>query len=154
MHEQYGIGQYVGITTRKIKGKTLDYLHVIYNGGDELYVPLSQFQLVRKYVSKEGVGIKLSQLGSNKWKKQRKVSKKVEEIAARLVELYAKRNEILVLRLVKMMIYKKNLRMPLNMRRHQIKLELQKKSNEKWKNQNQWIIYFVEMLDLEKRKLR
>ena len=35
VHEQYGIGQYVGITTRKIKGKTLDYLHVIYNGGDE-----------------------------------------------------------------------------------------------------------------------
>ena len=94
VHEQYGIGQYVGITTRKIKGKTLDYLHVIYNGGDELYVPLSQFQLVRKYVSKEGVGIKLSQLGSNKWKKTKeKVSKKVEEIAARLVELYAKRNE-------------------------------------------------------------
>ena len=94
VHEQYGIGQYVGITTRKIKGKTLDYLHVLYNGGDELFVPLSQFQLVRKYVSKEGVGIKLSQLGSNKWKKTKeKVSKKVEEIASRLVELYAKRNE-------------------------------------------------------------
>ena len=94
VHEQYGIGQYVGITTRKVKGKTLDYLHVLYNGGDELFVPLSQFQLVRKYVSKEGVGIKLSQLGSNKWKKTKeKVSKKVEEIAGRLVELYAKRNE-------------------------------------------------------------
>lgn len=94
VHEQYGIGQYVGITTRKIKGKTLDYLHVLYNGGDELFVPLSQFQLVRKYVSKEGVGIKLSQLGSNRWKKTKeKVSKKVEEIASRLVELYAKRNE-------------------------------------------------------------
>lgn len=94
VHEQYGIGQYVGITTRKVKGKTLDYLHVLYNGGDELFVPLSQFQLVRKYVSKEGVGIKLSQLGSNKWQKTKeKVSKKVEEIAGRLVELYASRNE-------------------------------------------------------------
>ena len=143
MHEQYGIGQYVGITTRKIKGKTLDYLHVIYNGGDELFVPLSQFQLVRKYVSKEGVGIKLSQLGSNKWKKTKeKVSKKVEEIAARLVELYAKRNEDIGFAFSK------------DDDLHQIKLELQKKSNEKWKNQNQWIIYFVEMLDLEKRKLR
>lgn len=40
------------------------------------------------------MGIKLSQLGSNKWKKTKeKVSKKVEEIASRLVELYAKRNE-------------------------------------------------------------
>ena len=86
--------------------------------------------------------------------KRKKFLKKVEEIAARLVELYAKRNEDIGFAFSKMMIYKKNLRMPLNMRRHQIKLELQKKSNEKWKNQNQWIIYFVEMLDLEKRKLR
>lgn len=94
VHEQYGIGQYVGITTRKVKGKNMDYLHVLYNGGDELFVPLSQFQLVRKYVSKEGVGIKLSQLGTNKWQKTKeKVSKKVEEIAGRLVDLYAQRNE-------------------------------------------------------------
>ena len=94
VHEQYGIGQYVGITTRKQNNRTLDYLHIIYNGGDELFVPLSQFQLVRKYVSKEGVGIKLSQLGSSKWKNTKaKVSQKVEEIASRLVELYAQRNE-------------------------------------------------------------
>ena len=94
VHEHYGIGQYVGITTRKQDKRTLDYLHIIYNGGDELFVPLSQFQLVRKYVSKEGVGIKLSQLGSNKWKNTKeKVSQKVEEIASRLVELYAQRNE-------------------------------------------------------------
>ena len=94
VHEHYGIGQYVGIITRKKDKRTLDYLHIIYNGGDELFVPLSQFQLVRKYVSKEGVGIKLSQLGSNKWKNTKeKVSQKVEEIASRLVELYAQRNE-------------------------------------------------------------
>lgn len=94
VHEQYGIGQYLGIVQRKVKEKPQDYLHIVYRGGDELYVPLNQFQLVRKYVSKEGVGIHLSQLGSDKWAKTKeKVSQKVEEIAARLVDLYAVRNE-------------------------------------------------------------
>lgn len=94
VHEQYGIGQYLGIVTRENKGKKLDYLHVVYRGGDELFVPLSQFQLVRKYISKEGAGVKLSQLGTNAWQKTKeKVNQRVEEIAARLVELYALRNE-------------------------------------------------------------
>lgn len=94
VHEQYGIGQYLGIVQRKNNNKTTDYLHIVYRGQDELFVPLNQFQLVRKYISKEGVGIQLSQLGSDKWAKTKeRVNKKVEEIAARLVELYASRNE-------------------------------------------------------------
>lgn len=94
VHENYGIGQYLGIQTRHKQGKSQDYLHIVYKGNDELFVPLSQFQLVRKFVSKEGVGVSLSQLGSDKWKKTKaKVSAKVEEIAARLVELYADRNQ-------------------------------------------------------------
>ena len=94
VHEQYGIGQYLGIVTRRNNGKNQDYLHIVYRNQDELYVPLSQFQLVRKYISKEGAGVKLSQLGSNQWQKTKeKVNQKVEEIAARLVELYSERNE-------------------------------------------------------------
>lgn len=94
VHEHYGIGQYLGIVQRVQNNKTKDYLHIVYKGGDELFVPLNQFQLVRKYISKEGVGVPLSQLGSNKWEKTKeKVNQKVEEIAGRLVELYAARNE-------------------------------------------------------------
>lgn len=94
VHSQYGIGQYMGTVQRTQKGRIQDYLHIVYRGGDELFVPLAQFQLVRKYVSKEGAGVKLSQLGSSQWQKTReRVSQKVEEIAGRLVELYAERNE-------------------------------------------------------------
>lgn len=94
VHGQYGIGQYLGIVTRENNGKRADYLYIMYAGGDELYVPLSQFQLVRKYISKEGAGVKLSQLGSTKWQKTKeRVNAKIEEIAARLVDLYATRNE-------------------------------------------------------------
>lgn len=94
VHEQYGIGQYLGIVTREKDGRAQDYLHIVYRGGDELFVPLAQFQFVRKYISKEGAGVKLSQLGSNQWQKTKeRVNAKIEEIASRLVELYAHRNE-------------------------------------------------------------
>lgn len=94
VHAQYGIGQYLGVETKEIKGLKKDYLHVAYRGGDDLFVPLSQFQLIRKYVSKEGAGTKLSKLGSGEWEKtKKKVNTKVEEIAGRLVELYATRTE-------------------------------------------------------------
>lgn len=53
VHGQYGIGQYLGIVTRENNGKRADYLYIMYAGGDELYVPLSQFQLVRKYISRK-----------------------------------------------------------------------------------------------------
>lgn len=94
VHAQYGIGQYLGIVTREQNGKKSDYLHIAYRDGDDLYVPLNQFQLVRKYVSKEGAGTRLSKLGSGQWEKTKaKVSEKVEEIAGRLVDLYAARSE-------------------------------------------------------------
>lgn len=94
VHAEHGIGQYLGVETRKVKEVKQDYLHMVYRGGDDLYVPISQFQLIRKYVSKEGVGTKLSKLGSGEWEKtKKKVSQKVEEIAERLVQLYAARSE-------------------------------------------------------------
>ena len=84
----------MGIITRENNGIHQDYLRIIYRGNDELLVPLSQFQLIRRYVTKEGVGIKLNKLGSGEWERtRRKVSEKVEELAQRLVELYALRSE-------------------------------------------------------------
>ena len=94
VHASYGIGQYLGVETREVKGVKHDFLHVAYRGGDDLYVPISQFQLVRKYVSKEGTQTKLSKLGSGEWEKTKsKVNARVEEIAGKLVELYAARSE-------------------------------------------------------------
>lgn len=94
VHDQYGIGQYIAIETRKINGISLDYLKIIYKGNDELLVPLSQFSLVRKYVSKDGVVPKLNKLGSKEWAQTKKrVEESVDEIAGQLIELYAHRNE-------------------------------------------------------------
>ncbi|MBR2802181.1 MAG: transcription-repair coupling factor [Erysipelotrichaceae bacterium] len=92
VHNQYGIGQYLGIEQREVNGSCQDYLRIVYSGNDVLLVPLSQFSLVRKYVSKEGVVPKLHKLGSKQWQKTReKVEADVSDLAKRLVELYALR---------------------------------------------------------------
>ena len=59
VHHQHGVGRYMGIITRKEDGRHQDYLRIVYRGNDELLVPLSQFHLIRRFVSKEGVGVKL-----------------------------------------------------------------------------------------------
>ena len=94
VHNRYGIGQYNGIITREVKNKHRDYLQILYRDGDQLLVPLEQFRLVRKFVSSEGVGIRLNKIGSSAWTKTKeKVKADVEQIASRLVKLYADREK-------------------------------------------------------------
>ena len=93
VHDQYGIGQFVDIETKVVNDVECDYLKIIYKGNDELLVPLSQFSLVRKYVSKEGVVPKLHKLGSREWVETKKrVEESVNDIAERLIELYSIRD--------------------------------------------------------------
>ena len=94
VHNQYGIGKYLGIITRKMNGMHKDYLHIAYHGDSLLDVPLENFKMIRKFVSKEGNVPRLSKLGTNEWeKKKQKVYDNVEQLAGRLVELYSQRQE-------------------------------------------------------------
>ena len=92
VHDQYGIGQYVAIEKRRVNGIDCDYLRILYKGNDELLVPLSQFSLVRKYVSSEGAVPKLHKLGSKDWiETKKRVEESVNDVADRLLELYSAR---------------------------------------------------------------
>ena len=94
VHEQYGVGQYHGIVTKEIDGIHRDFLEVLYRGNDVLLVPLEQFSLIRKFTSKEGVVVKTHKLGTNEWEKtKKKIKERVDDLAERLVELYALREE-------------------------------------------------------------
>lgn len=94
VHNQHGVGKYLGIKTREADGIHKDFLQIAYKGEDVLFVPIEQFTLIRKFMSKEGATPKLHKLGGNEWEKtKRKVSEKVEELAQRLVQLYALREE-------------------------------------------------------------
>ena len=94
VHNQHGIGKYLGIVNKEVDGIHKDFLHIAYKGDDVLLVPLEQFRLIRKFVSKEGASPKLNKLGTNEWEKtKKKVSAKIAELADRLVHLYANRDE-------------------------------------------------------------
>lgn len=94
VHNQHGVGKYLGIVTREVMGLKKDFLQVAYKGEDVLFVPIEQFKLIRKFVSKEGVAVKLNKLGSGDWEKTKaKMSANVADLAERLVKLYALREE-------------------------------------------------------------
>ncbi|MBR4422423.1 MAG: transcription-repair coupling factor, partial [Erysipelotrichaceae bacterium] len=93
VHDQYGIGRFVAIEKRTVNNIECDYLKIIYKGNDELLVPLSQFSLVRKYVSSEGAIPKLHKLGSKEWvETKRRVEENVNDLAEKLIELYSIRD--------------------------------------------------------------
>lgn len=94
VHNQHGVGMYNGIVTKVIDNHHKDFLQVIYKDNDVLFIPLEQFRLIRKFVSKEGASPKLNKLGSSEWEKTKKrISQNVEELAQRLVALYSLRSE-------------------------------------------------------------
>lgn len=92
VHEYNGIGQFIDIITMEIDGHKRDFLHIAYYGTDVLYVPLSQFRLIRKYAGKEGAAPKLNRLSGNEWEKTKsRIKNRVNELAERLVALYRER---------------------------------------------------------------
>ena len=92
VHANHGIGVYKGIKQIEVGGNKRDYLDIIYDKGDKLYVPVEQLDLVQKYIGSEGKTPKVNKLGSNEWTKAKaKVKKSINEIAKDLMKLYAAR---------------------------------------------------------------
>jgi transcription-repair coupling factor (superfamily II helicase) len=92
VHEYNGIGKFLEIKTLEVDGVHQDFLHIAYAGTDALYVPLSQFRLVRKFSGREGVAPKLNHLNSSEWEKTKKrIRERVNDIADKLIALYSSR---------------------------------------------------------------
>ncbi|GAB2564062.1 transcription-repair coupling factor [Gracilibacillus alcaliphilus] len=92
VHQNHGIGRYIGIETLEINNLHKDFMLIKYSGDDKLFVPIDQIDLVQKYVGSEGKEPKMYRLGGNDWKKVKsKVQSKVEDIADDLMKLYAER---------------------------------------------------------------
>ena len=95
VHENYGIGKFVGITTLEINNIHQDYMEIHYAKDEKLFVPLYQFNLVRKYIGREGRVPRLSTLNSSQWAKtKQKIKERVNELADRLLLLYQERQKI------------------------------------------------------------
>lgn len=94
VHSIHGIGVFEGIENLKVGGVSKDYLKLSYAKGDSLYVPVTQLDLISKYIGPkdDGKTVKLNRLGSKEWEKSRnRVRAAVQDMAKELTELYAKR---------------------------------------------------------------
>ncbi len=90
VHQTCGIGIYNGLKTLKQGDFLKDYLEVLYQGNDKLYIPVEKIELLSKYTGKEGVVPKIYKLGSNQWEKVKsRVRSKIEDMAAELLHLQA-----------------------------------------------------------------
>jgi transcription-repair coupling factor (superfamily II helicase) len=90
VHYQHGVGRFGGMVRRSIGGVERDYLLLEYKGGDKLYVPSDQVDLLRPYTG--GENPTLNRLNGSDWQRAKaRVRRAVREIAQELVVLYQKR---------------------------------------------------------------
>ena len=96
VHASHGIGVFVGINKITGNGVTKDYIKIQYAKTDVLYVPVTQLDLISKYIgAAENGSLRLNRLGSNDWQKTRaRVKKAVKDMAKQLTALYAKRQSV------------------------------------------------------------
>ncbi|MEE1199066.1 MAG: transcription-repair coupling factor, partial [Christensenellales bacterium] len=95
VHENHGIGQYMGSVRLASDGTYRDFLHIRYQGTDKLYVPTDQLDRVQRYIGSEGEAPKLNRLSGGEWQRQKsKVKQSIREIAGELLKLYAHRESV------------------------------------------------------------
>lgn len=93
VHASHGIGVFEGIHKINMQGVVKDYIKVRYAKKDTLYVPVTQLDLVSKYIGpREDATVKLSKLGGQDWQKTKaRVRAAVKDMAKELIRLYAQR---------------------------------------------------------------
>ncbi|MDH5182069.1 MAG: transcription-repair coupling factor, partial [Gammaproteobacteria bacterium] len=92
VHEDHGVGRYLGLETMHIGDMDMEFLILEYAGGDKLYVPVASLHLISRYTGAAPETAPLHKLGSGQWEKaKRKASQRIRDVAAELLEIYAKR---------------------------------------------------------------
>ncbi len=96
VHSAHGIGIYEGIQKLTVQGVVKDYIKIRYAGRDMLYVPVTQLDLVSKYIgSREDGRLRLNKMGGTEWQKTKsRVRAAVKDMAKELVALYAARRQV------------------------------------------------------------
>jgi transcription-repair coupling factor (superfamily II helicase) len=92
VHEDHGVGRYRGLVTLDLGGAPGEFLALEYAKGDKLYVPVAQLQLVSRYTGAAPELAPLHSLGGDAWERaKKKAAEQVRDVAAELLELYARR---------------------------------------------------------------
>ena len=92
VHIEHGIGRYMGLQTIENGGITTEFLTLSYAGESKLYVPVASLHLISRYSGTDAEHAPLHKLGNDTWTKaKRKAAEKVKDVAAELLDIYAKR---------------------------------------------------------------
>ncbi len=92
VHEAYGVGRYRGLRTLDVEGHPAEFLVMEYAGGDVLYVPVHALDAVSRYTGAPAESAPLHRLGGDQWEKaRRKAAQRIRDVAAELLDLYARR---------------------------------------------------------------
>lgn len=92
VHMQHGVGRYLGLDTLDINGASQEFLTLSYAGGAKLYVPVTSLHLIGRYAGAEEEHAPLHRLGSGQWERaKRRAAEKVVDVAAELLDIYARR---------------------------------------------------------------
>ncbi len=92
VHVNYGIGKFRGIERVKIADTERDYINLLYANDETIFIPIEQADMVQRYIGNEGEAPHLDIIGSKSWENRKnRVKKSVEDIAAKLIDLYSRR---------------------------------------------------------------
>ncbi len=92
VHIEHGIGRYMGLQTIENGGITTEFLMLSYAGESKLYVPVASLHLISRYSGADAEHAPLHKLGNDTWSKaKQKAAEKVRDVAAELLDIYAKR---------------------------------------------------------------
>lgn len=92
VHENHGIGKFIGIEQLKVQGEKKDYIKIKYAGNDMLYVPVEQMDIVQKYIGGDNGTPRINKLSGSEWKATKAKAKAAIAVFAKdLIDLYAHR---------------------------------------------------------------
>jgi len=96
VHTTQGIGIFEGVQKKEIHGVIKDYIIIKYAGGDSLFLPVNQLDMISKYIGpKDGSSIRLSRLGGSEWQRSKnRVRKAVKDIAEKMIRMYSERMKV------------------------------------------------------------
>jgi transcription-repair coupling factor (superfamily II helicase) len=93
VHEEHGIGRYLGLKTLQVDARTGDFLLLEYAEGHRLYIPVERLGVISKYLGSDGEPIRLDRLGGASWQRVKEsVRRALRQMAEELVQLYATRS--------------------------------------------------------------
>ena len=92
VHEQHGIGRYLGLVTMELDEGPMEFLQLAYANDAKLYVPVANLHLIGRYSGTSPEAAPLHELGSPQWEKaKRRAARQAHDTAAELLNLYAQR---------------------------------------------------------------